>query len=79
MNLIAALSPVVSFLFLFAVVFQLIRLKSPIFPFLLIVLSPFLALTAYEAITGVLSFSLSWLSLIILVVVVAALIRNRLS
>jgi hypothetical protein len=77
--MISALALVVSFLFVFAVVFQFIKVKSLLFLILLIILSPLLALTAYHAMTGVLSFSFNWLILIFLVVVVAALIRNRLS
>jgi hypothetical protein len=77
--MISALALAISFLFVFAVVFQFIKVKSFLFLILLIIFSPLLALTVYHAVTGVLSFSFNWLSLMILVVVVAALIRNRLS
>ena len=79
MNLLMALSLVVSFVFILAVVFQIVKVGSPLFFLLTAILSPLLALAGYQAITGLASsFSMDWLILIVLVVVVSMLVVNRL-
>ncbi len=73
-----ALSIFVSFVFVFAVVFQLLKAGTRLFYLAIVILSPFLALACYQAIDGLFSFSMNWLILIVLVVVVSVMVANRL-
>ncbi len=79
MSLLVAFSLIVSFVFVFAVVFQIVKMGSPLFFLLTAILSPFLAFACYQAVTGLASsFSMDWFILIVLVVVVSMLVVNRL-
>jgi hypothetical protein len=78
MRALMAITPIVSFVFLFAVVFQIVKFRSALFFWLLVILSPFLALTCYQALSGLASGSTLWVMFIVLVVVVILLVKNRL-